>query len=540
MIRPVVLVIIDGWGIAPPGPGNAISQSQTPAMNSLIAGFPHTQLLASGTAVGLPQGEDGNTETGHLNIGAGQIVYQDLPRISMSIADGMFFKNPAFINAIKHVHDHHSRLHLIGLVGSGGVHSNIEHLFALMSLAKQNNVSDLFIHAITDGRDSPPQSALTYIAQVKQQISNIGVGKIATVTGRYWSMDRDHRWDRTARAYFCLTQAKGVSANSAEEAVKIAYQKSQTDEFIDPTVILNSSGQPEAVIQANDAVIFFNFRIDRPRQLTKAFVLPDFEIQAKKEGFDPFAVKYYKKHVTDKQSETTPFVRGDKITNLYFVTMTQYEDNLPVDVAFPPQFIQMPLGRVISEKGLRQVRISETEKERFVTYYFNGQRETSFVGEDRVIVPSPKVSTYDLKPEMSTPELTSVCEEKIISGQYDFILVNIACPDMVAHTGNLEATKKACAAADSFINTILPLTLSRGGALVVTADHGNAEELINPVTGGPDTEHSVFPVPFHLATNNLRGKPIQMQSGILADVAPTILKIMEIEKPSSMTGRSLI
>jgi 2,3-bisphosphoglycerate-independent phosphoglycerate mutase len=510
-------------------------------MRIAAAGFPHTQLLASGEAVGLPHGEDGNTETGHLNIGAGQVVYQDLPRINMAVADGSFFENPALVNATAHARSRKSRLHLLGLVGSGGVHSSIEHLFALMRMAKNQNVDRVILHLITDGRDSPPTSALTFIAQIKQHINQLGVGTIAGVMGRYYAMDRDHRFSRTEKAYFCLTRDGGLMAKSAEEVIKNSYAAGKTDEFIEPTTIISENGQPVGLIKDSDAVIFFNFRIDRPRQLTKAFVLPDFKKQAGREEFDPYAVKYYQKHLpVERRDEELPFDRGEMLKDLYFVTMTRYEVNLPVDVAFPPQFVQMPLGRLISDRGWRQLRLAETEKERFVTYYFNGQREEPFPGEDRLMIPSPAVATYDLKPEMSTPQLWQALSEALTKDRYDFIAVNVACPDMVAHTGNLAATIRACQAADAFVGEAVKQVLARGGAVVITGDHGNAEEMINPLTGGMDTEHSVFPVPFHLVGKLWQGKPTQLQSGVLADVAPTILKLMEIEKPSSMTGKSLI
>ena len=540
MNRPVVLVILDGWGIGPSGPGNAICLAHTPTMNELLTAFPHTELTASGEAVGLPRGEDGNTETGHLNIGAGQIVYQDLPRINVSIADGSFFENAAFQNAVSHVQQNRSKLHLLGLIGSGGVHSNLEHLFALMHFAKQHETQSVYLHLITDGRDSPPNSALTYLAGIRQKIAQGGsVGKIATIMGRYWAMDRDHRWERTAKAYFALTKGIGIPSESPEAAIKISYDAGKTDEFIDPTIIVTSDHRPVALVENGDAVIFFNYRIDRPRQLTKAFVLPNFQIQALQEGFDPFAVKYYQKHISERREVTAPFERGDLLKNLYFVTMTRYEENLPVDVAFAPQFVHMPLGRVIAEQGLRQARIAETEKERFVTYYFNGYREEPFVGEDRFIIPSPMVPTFDLKPEMATPELTRLLIEKLHTKQYDFFVINVACPDMVAHTGNLEATKIACEATDVFLKSAVSETLALDGVVVVTGDHGNAEELIDPMTGQKDTEHSTAPVPFIIVSNKLRGSTQKLQPGILADIAPTILRLMEIEQPQEMSGRSL-
>lgn len=536
----VVLVILDGWGLAEPGPGNAISLAKTPTMDMLTSSFPHTTLEAAGEAVGLPRGEDGNTETGHLNIGAGQIVFQDLSRINMAIADGTFLTNPAFLNAVRHVRSTKSTLHLIGLIGASGVHSALEHLFALMRLAKVHQPLRVALHLVTDGRDSPPTSALTYIAEVKRHILDIGVGSIASVMGRYFAMDRDQRWDRTAKAYFALTKGEGITAKSPEEAVTTSYDTGKTDEFIEPTVIIDDDGKPVALVAENDAVIFFNFRIDRPRQLTKAFVLQDFEKDAYKEDFDPYAIKYFKRHIRERKAGAALFDRGERIQNLYGVTMTQYESNLPVDVAFPPQFIQMPLGRVISEHGFRQIRIAETEKERFVTYYFNGQREEPLPGEDRVILPSPSVPTYDLAPQMATRELADLVCEKVRSGMYQFVVANVACPDMVAHTGNLQATIAACETADEFLESVFPVVLASGGALVVTADHGNAEELINPVTHEVDTEHSCARVPFIVAASNFHSQPIELATGILADIAPTILSLMGVPKPATMTGMNLL
>lgn len=539
MIRPIVLIILDGWGLAVRGPGNAVDLANTPNMDSLWVGFPHTQLVASGEAVGLPHGEDGNSETGHINIGAGQVVYQDLPRINMSIADGSFFENTAFIDAVNHVNQNKGRLHILGLIGSGGVHSNIEHLYALMRFTKNRGMDEVYMHLITDGRDSPPSSALTYIAQVKNSINSLGIGKIATIMGRYYAMDRDQRWDRTAKAYFALTRGSSVTVKSAEEAVIQSYKKNILDEFVEPTTILNSDGLPVSLIQANDSVIFMNFRIDRPRQLTKAFVLDNFEKDAYQRDFDPFVEKYFKTHIQKQVGGTNVFTRGPKIQNLLFVTMTRYEVDLPANAAFPPQFIQMPLGRVLAEKGLRQLRVSETEKERFVTYYFNGQREQPFSGEDRIIVPSLKIPTYDLQPAMSTPQLTETVVKNLDKGIYDVIIVNVACPDMVAHTGNLRATIAACEEADDFVGKVTPKVLSLGGGAIITADHGNAEELLSS-TGEADTEHSTNPVPLIIAARHFSGRPVHLQSGILADIAPTLLKLIEVEKPITMTGRSLI
>ncbi len=538
MRRPVVLIIMDGWGIAPAGPGNAISLAKLTNLPRYWATFPHGKLTASGEAVGLPKGEDGNTETGHLNIGAGRVVYQDLPRINMSIADGSFYQNEAFLSAVSHVEGHVSNLHIIGLIGSGGVHSNIEHLFALLHFCKQSGRKQVFLHLITDGRDSPPKSAVTYIRQVKDEIQRVGVGTIASVMGRYYAMDRDQRWERTEKAYVALTEGKANFAPDAETAISQAYAKGQTDEFIEPTLI-GEPNNPVALIKHNDAVIFFNYRIDRPRQLTKAFILPDFSEKAKISGYDPYAIKYYKKH-TGVTEIHEPFKRNIFLENLFFVTMTEYEKKLPVVIAFPEQTVSNPLGKVISDAGFRQLRVAETEKERFVTYYFNGQREEPFKYEERVIVPSPKVPTYDLQPEMSAFETTAQLLKRLQTQQFDFAVINFANPDMVGHTGNIPAAVKACEITDKCVGEIVNYVLSVNGACVITADHGNVEEMIDPITGGIDTEHSTYPVPVIIALNELTGKNDELPSGILADVAPTILGLIGLTIPTTMNGRNLI
>ena len=532
--KPVVLAILDGWGIAPPGPGNAVDAAPTPNLTSLKNAFVHTQLIAHGESVGLPKSEPGNTETGHLNIGAGRIVYQDLPRINMSVADGTFFQNPSLIAALNHAKQNHSRLHLLGLVGGGGVHSDLAHLFALLRLCHEQQIPTVYLHLFTDGRDSPPSAAMTYINQIKSVIQRESVGKIASVIGRFYAMDRDFRWDRTAKAYFCLTEGIGKKADSVESVISQSYSANKTDEFIEPTLII-----PEAIIKPNDAVIFYNFRIDRPRQLTKAFVLPNFEETANITGFAPYAVRYTHKHVEDTRDRSKPFTRPTQISNLFFVTMTEYEKNLPVNIAFPPLMVDNPLGQVISASNLRQLRIAESEKERFVTYYFNGQREDIFPGEDRLIIPSPKISTYDARPEMSAREVTQNVLKHISGGVYDLIVVNYANPDMVGHTGNLHATVKACGVVDECIGLLSAAVLSVGGVLVVTADHGNAEEMINRATSSIDTEHNANPVPFIIVGESFR-TATQVSQGILADVAPTILSLMKIPAPSAMTGRNLL
>lgn len=540
MIKPLLLIVLDGWGVAPAGPGNAISQANLPFYHHLMGTYPHGLLAASGESVGLPREEDGNTETGHINLGAGYIVPQDLPRINLSIADGSFFKNTAFLSAINHARKYESKIHLLGLVGSGGVHSNIEHLLALLQLMKEQGFTRVFLHLFTDGRDSPPKSSAIYLNQIQSYLHSLGFGKIASIMGRYYGMDRDLRWDRTQKAYNALTKGIGEKSTDPLKVIDSNYKKKISDEFIEPTII-TANDKPVALIEGNDSVIFYNFRIDRPRQLTKAFVMDNFEREANIAEYDPFSVKYHKKHLVELSNLQAPFKRENKLPHLYFVTMTEYSQSVKVSsVAYPPAIIPHPLGEEISNSGLTQLRMSESEKERFVTYYFNGMREIPFKGEDRIIIPSPKVSTYDLKPEMSSLELTSQLIKNIKSNKYNFILVNFACADMVAHTGNLTATIKACETIDISLSRIVPEVLNLNGAVFITADHGNAEELINPQTNGIDTEHSTFPVPFIAISKKLEGKTVELRSGVLADIAPTILDIFHIKIPKDMRSRNLL
>jgi len=536
MNKPIVLVILDGWGIAAEGPGNAITQAKIPNFKSYWGSFPHTSLLASGEAVGLPRKEKGNSETGHLNIGAGRIIYQDLPRISMAIADGSFFKNHAFVETAGHVKKYNSSLHLMGLIGHGGVHSSLEHLYALLRFAKEQDLRSVYLHLFTDGRDSPPTSSLIYIDQINTEIKKIGlVAQIATIMGRYYALDRDNRWERTEVAYRALTERKGKSTQDLKQAIQESYDEGVTDEFIKPIIISETKG-----IGKNDAVVFFNFRIDRPRQLTKAFVIENFkELVGQKIAFDPYTEKYLKKTYVERRIASI-FDRGPKIENLFFTTMTEYEKDLPVKIAFAPIQVNLPLGRILSENNLRQLRITETEKERFVTYYFNGQREKPFPGEDRIIVPSPDVPTYDLKPEMSAYKVTSELVKKLTQRIYDFALVNYPNPDMVGHTGVLKAGIKACEAVDENLGKLISTVKNIGGTALITADHGNVEEMINLYTGQVDTEHSNNPVPFIVVGKQFLGNPVTINSGILADLAPTILKMLGISIPNEMSGRPLI
>lgn len=512
-MTPVVLIVLDGWGVAPDSPGNAITQASTPNMDHFWSSFPHTTLLASGEAVGLPRGEAGNTETGHLNLGAGRIVFQDVVRINSAISDGTFFKNKAFLDAIEHANKNNSNLHLMGLVGSGSVHTNLQHLFALLRLCKEQKFNRVFLHLFTDGRDSPPTSAENYLSQVEQVIKAEGVGKIATIMGRYWAMDRDLRWERTEKAYRALTEGLGAHAASAREAIEKAYEAGVTDEFINPAIVVEN-GKPVALISENDSVIFFNFRVDRPRQLTSGFI-----------------------------EDTPGFERGQKIKNLFFVSMTKYNDSLSkyTQTAFLPEQVVMPLGKVLADRNLHQLRLAESEKERFVTFYFNGQEESVFAGEERKIVASAKVPTYDKKPEMSAEEITQVLLDSLgdnNSGNYSFVLINFANSDMVGHTGDIEAAKKACEAVDKCLGQIVQKVDILGGTTIITADHGNAEEML--MQGRIHTEHTINPVPFIIVGKEFLGKSETLQSGILADIAPTVLKLLGIPKPSQMTGRALI
>ncbi len=541
----VLLVVADGWGISAPGPGNAITQAETPNMNRFLVSYPHTQLGASGDSVGLPHGEVGNTETGHLNLGAGRIVYQDLQRINMSIADGTFFMNQTLIGAIEYARANGGNLHLMGLVGAGGVHSNIEHLYALIDMAKRNNFDRVFLHLFTDGRDSPPTAAKTYVSQIRKVVQQHGLGQIASIMGRYWAMDRDLRWERTEKAYRCLTKGEGILVKTPEEAIDMSYGEGKTDEFIPPSVITDATGKPLTTIKEKDAVVFFNFRIDRPRQLARAFVFEDFATANISVGFDPYKVKYEKSHLTETPKVVPePFARGPRIKDLYFITMTEYGKPITdagAKVAFPPETVALPLGSVISEYGYKQLRMCESEKERFVTFYFNGQQETAFLGEDRLIIPSPKIATYDLMPEMSAVKVTEALLQRLKDfPDYKFVLVNFANADMVGHTGNIGAAVKACKVVDDCLGKLASWVLAYDGLMIITADHGNAEEMIEAQTGEIETEHSSNPVHFIAISKSLAGKNQTLTSGILADVAPTILKALKLEVPSSMTGRNLL
>jgi 2,3-bisphosphoglycerate-independent phosphoglycerate mutase len=516
--RPFVLIVMDGWGINPRKEGNAIALAHTPNIDRLAREWPHTAVKTSGAAVGLPEGQMGNSEVGHQNIGAGKRVLQDYTRVSESIRDGSFFSNPALLKAIEHVKKNSSQLHLCGLLGNGGVHAHESHLEALLRLADMHDIEHVYVHSFTDGRDTSPTGGIEFIRYLQARASEIGgahAAKVATVSGRYYAMDRDNRWDRTGITYLAMTRGEGQQANSAVEAIQQSYDKGITDEFIIPTVIMEDN-HPVAVVKAGDALIHYNFRPDRARQLTKAFVMKELPPQA--EG---------------------KFNRGPRIENLQYVMMTEYEEGLDAEVAYRADQVEMPLARVISEAGLHQFHTAETEKYAHVTYFINGRRETPFPGEERVLVPSPKVPTYDLQPEMSAAGVTDTAVEHIRSGQYDLVIMNYANADMVGHTGIIEAAIKAVETVDTGVGRVVEATLAMGGGLLITADHGNAEQLIEYDTGKPFTAHTTYPVPLYLVMPQLAHIKLRTD-GILADVSPTTLQIMGIPQPKDMTGKSLI
>jgi len=534
--RPVVLAIMDGWGLAEPGPGNGVTRAHTPNVDRWSAECPFTKIGASGMDVGLPSGQIGNSEVGHLNLGAGFVVYQDFTRVNKSIADGDFFTNEALTNAVNHVKTTGGALHLIGLFGPGGVHSHQDHQHALMELAKRAGLERVYNHLLLDGRDVLPRSAPGFLDQLEVAIERIGVGEIATVSGRYYGMDRDKRWERTGLAYDALVNGAGETAENARQAIEQSYAKDVSDEFVLPTVIMRD-GKPVATIRNGDAIIFFNFRPDRGRQLTRAFVQSDINAAIDQH--------YAKQQAEGQKLPDTIWHRERQIENLYYVTLTQYEEGLPVHVAFPPKHVQHPIGAVVSAAGLRQFHTAETEKYPHVTFFFNGGREEPFEGEDRNMVGSPKVPTYDLQPEMSAAGVTEGLLKAIHSDQYDFIIVNFANPDMVGHTGVQEAIIKACETVDACLGEVVPaITEERDGAIVIIADHGNAEQMIDPDAGGPHTAHTTNLVPCILvAASSLglgQGQVTLREGGRLADIAPTLLDLLGLQKAEDMTGESLI
>ena len=501
-------MILDGFGIAPKSEGNAVSLAKKPNFDRLLEKYPHSELQASGLFVGLPDGQMGNSEVGHLNIGAGRIVYQELTRITKSIADGDFFTNESLVKAMENAKKTDGALHLMGLLSDGGVHSHIDHLKGLLEFAKKAGVQNVYVHAFMDGRDVPPSSGKEFIEKTEAMMAEVGVGKIATVSGRYYAMDRDNRWERVELAYNAMVLGQGETANSATEAIEKSYHDDKTDEFVLPTVI-EKDGNPVAKIKNGDSVIFFNFRPDRAREITRAI---------NDKVFDGF-----KREALD----------------LTFVTMTQYDKTLEgVEVAFKPQTLTNTLGEYVSDKGLNQLRIAETEKYAHVTFFFNGGVEKENENEERALIPSPKVSTYDLKPEMSAYEVTEELIKRLDSDKYDMVILNFANPDMVGHTGVVDAAIKAIEAVDECLGKVVDKVLEKDGTVFITADHGNAETMIDFSTGNPFTAHTTQPVPFLWVSNNTDGKTIK--DGKLADIAPTMLNVLGLEAPAEMTGENLI
>jgi 2,3-bisphosphoglycerate-independent phosphoglycerate mutase len=517
MAKPLVLIIRDGWGVhdedadAAGRHGNAVLLARLPVLDRLLREYPHSLLQASGEAVGLPPGQMGNSEVGHQNLGAGRVTYQDLMRISLAIRDGTFFRNPVLLKVMGEVRRSGQHLHLMGLLSDGGVHSHNTHLYALLEMAKQQHLQpdQVLVHAIMDGRDTPPKSGAGYLDDLEKHIQKIGIGKIATVIGRYYSMDRDNRWERTNRAYAAYVEGEGTHAATAAEAIKASYAADKTDEFVEPAVIVGADGGPVGVVQDGDGVIFFNFRPDRARQITRCFI-----------------------HAAPEGSAQPP-------VNVHYVCMTEYDSTFRAPVAYPPDMVEDPLGEVVAQAGLRQLRVAETEKYAHVTYFFNGGREAPFEHEDRALIPSPKVATYDLQPAMSAEGITDELLKRLDAGAnpYDLVVLNFANADMVGHTGDLPATIQALEVVDGCIGRIVDRVRELGGITLITADHGNAEQMID-ADGGPFTAHTTNPVHLILVDDARRGA--RLQDGIFADVAPTVLALLGLKPSAEMTGHSLV
>lgn len=507
-LTPTLLLILDGWGIAPESSGNAVSSACTPALDSLAQKYPSTKLACSGRAVGLPDGFMGNSEVGHMNIGAGRVIYQDMTRIDIAVEDGSFAQNEVLLDLLAKIQRSNGKLHLMGLVSDGGVHSHNRHLYALIALAKEQGV-EVVVHAFLDGRDTPPSSGKGYVQQLVDEMNRIGAGEIASVTGRFYAMDRDKRWERNKEAWDCLVLGRGQTASDPLEAVQAAYDAGQTDEFVKPCNIVKD-GKPVALVEDGDGIFFFNFRADRARQISQAFFDADF---------------------AEFSRERMPALSG-------FATMTRYDSSFPMPVAFPKGGHDQTLGEVVAGMQKEQLRIAETEKYAHVTYFFNCGREEPYDGEDRVLVNSPRdVATYDLKPEMSVHEVTDKLLDAWNSGKYSLVVCNLANLDMVGHTGIMPAAIAACEAVDGCVQRIIDAVLASGGRALVTADHGNAEELVAP-DGQPHTAHTLNPVPLVLVEKNTEST--LRSEGILGDIAPTILDLWNVAVPADMTGKSLV
>lgn len=505
---PLILTILDGWGHRPDPTANAVALARKPTFDHLFATYPHTFIRTDGHFVGLPDGQMGNSEVGHMNIGSGRVLVMDVTKIDNGIYDGTFYSNPVLKAAMDHGRKH--RLHLMGLVSDGGVHSHINHLFALLEMARREQVKEVFIHCFMDGRDTPPENGAGYLEQLQHKIREIGVGRIASVAGRYYSMDRDKRWERTERGFNAMVLGKGSASNTDPvDAMRQSYAKGVTDEFVEPVVITNPDGSPVALIKENDSCIFFNYRADRGRQMTRA--------------------------LTDPKLEVPP--RDVMPKNLFFATMTSYDATIPVPVAYPPEQPESILADMMAQAQLKNLRTAETEKYPHVTFYFNGGQEKPFGGEERELIASPKVATYDLKPEMSAQGITDVVVKAIDTRDFDVIIMNYANADMVGHTGKLDAAIKAVEAVDAGLSEVYAALKRRGGNWIVTADHGNAETMIDPVTGGPHTYHTTNPVPF-IYIGEPKGIALR-SGGSLRDISPTMLSVLGLKKPAQMSGDDL-
>ncbi len=510
-MKTTVLMVLDGFGINGREEGNAVKMAKTPILDGILKKYPHVKGYASGLDVGLPEGQMGNSEVGHLNIGAGRIVYQELTRVTKAIKDGDFFENTELLKAVKNCREKNSDFHIFGLLSDGGVHSHIDHLFAVLKLAKDNGLTRVFVHAFMDGRDTPPASGKGYIERLEEEMRSLGVGKIATVSGRYYAMDRDNRWERIERAYNCIALGMGEKAQSAAGYAAKSYERNITDEFMLPANIVDGDGVPIAVVNPKDSVVFFNFRPDRAREITRAFVDKDFKGFARKKD----------------DTETT------------FVCFTEYDRTITNKyVAFKQQKLDNTLGEYLASMGKKQLRIAETEKYAHVTFFFNGGIEEPNENEDRILIPSPKVATYDLKPEMSAYEVTEKLVENIKAEKYDLIIINYANPDMVGHTGVIPAAVKAIETVDACIGKVLEALLSVNGQMFICADHGNSDQMTDYETGQPHTAHTTNPVPFILV-NYSDGIKLR-DGGKLADIAPTLLEMMNLPVPEEMTGKSLL
>ena len=505
--RPLILTVLDGWGFSPAVEGNAIAAARKPTYDKLLREFPNTVIHTSGPYVGLPEGQMGNSEVGHLNIGAGRVVLMDVTRIDKMIATGEFFQNPVLAGCMRHARTH--RLHLLGLCSNGGVHSQLTHLYALLRMAKQEQVAQVFIHAFMDGRDTPPESGAGYLREIEKQTRTIGAGRIASVSGRYYAMDRDKRWERIERAFGAMVLGNAEKATDPVAAVERSYEKGVTDEFIDPVTIAEERGDPIGLIRDEDSVIFFNFRADRARETTMA--LTDTKLERPSRSLAP--------------------------KNLNYVTMTRYDKTFTLPYVLPPEHPDNILANVFAQLNWKNLRVAETEKYAHVTYFFNGGNEKPYPGEERELVPSPKVATYDLKPEMSAPGITDVIVKAIEGGNFDVIVMNFANADMVGHSGKMEPTVRAVETVDACLARIYQTLRTRNGAWILTADHGNAETMIDPVTHGPHTYHTTNPVPFLLVTDD---SGVKLRSGgALQDIAPTLLGVLGESQPKEMTGKDL-